>query len=190
MASKTRRFFINGLSLTLTALVMRGIGMLFSVYVSNVAGSEAMGLYSLLGSVYALSITIATASINLGTTRLVSDALGLCDYKLALRSVKKALLVCLITGIIATIALFSLAELLSVHLLSDTRAVRPLKILALTLVPIALSSCLSGYFNAVRRVRTSAIFQVFAQIAMLHLRRAINSARSAAHLCLQQHLWL
>ena len=58
MASRTRRFFLNGLSLTATALVMRGISMLFGVYISNMAGSEAMGLYSLLGSVYAFAVTL------------------------------------------------------------------------------------------------------------------------------------
>ena len=77
MASKTRIFFLNALSLTATALIMRGVGMIFNVIVSNRAGSEAMGLYSMLGSVYAFTITLGAAGVNLGATRLISEALGL-----------------------------------------------------------------------------------------------------------------
>ena len=64
MPSKTRIFFLNALSLTLTALIMRGVGVAFNIYISNRAGSEVMGLYSLLGSVYGFSITLATAGFS------------------------------------------------------------------------------------------------------------------------------
>lgn len=167
MPSKTRRFFISGLSLTLTALIMRGISMLFGIYVSNRAGSEAMGLYSLLGSVYAFSITLATAGINLGTTRLVSDALGIGDTSLAKTCAKKALAVCTISGIAANILLFFLSRPLALNFLGDERAVTPLRILSFTLTPIAVCSCLSGYFNAVRRVKINAAFQVISQLAKI-----------------------
>ncbi len=167
MASRTRRFFLNGLSLTVTALLMRGVGMIFNVYVAGRAGSEAMGLYSLLGSVYAFSITLGTASINLGTTRLVSDALGLGDGVLAKKAVKKALVCSLLTGALASLLLFSLSPFLGERLLGDIRSIRPLRILSLTLVPVAVCSCLSGYFTAVRRVKVNAAFQIVAQFTKI-----------------------
>ncbi len=167
MASRTRRFFLNGIWLTLTALIMRGVGMIFNVYVSNMAGSEAMGLYSLLGSVYGFSITLGTAGINLGTTRLVSDALGLGDEMLAKRSVKKALLCSFVTSATATMLLFLFAPALGVRLLGDGRAIRPLRILATTLIPVSVCSCLSGYFTAVRRVKCNAGSQILSQFAKI-----------------------
>lgn len=167
MASRTRRFFLNGIWLTLTALIMRGVGMIFNVYVSNKAGSEAMGLYSLLGSVYAFSITLGTAGINLGTTRLVSDALGLGDEALAKRSVKKALLCSFITSAAATLLLFLFAPTLGRQLLGDARSIRPLRILAATLIPVSVCSCLSGYFTAVRRVKFNAAFQILSQFTKI-----------------------
>ena len=164
MASKTRTFFLNAISLTLTALFMRGVGMLFNVIVSNRAGSEAMGLYSMLGSVYGLAITLAAAGINLGTTRLVSDAIGEGRYDLAKRSAKVALLCCSITGALATALLFVTAPLLGTHLIGDERATVPLRILSTSLIPIAICSCLSGYFTAVRRVKLNASAQAMTQL--------------------------
>ncbi len=163
MPSRTRRFFLNALSLTATALALRGVSVLFNIYVSNKAGSEAMGLFSLLGSIYGFSMTVAMAGINLGTTRLVSDALAVSDAKLAKRSAKRALLVCTVTGAIATLLLLALARPLSTRIIGDERAIRPLRILAITLIPVALSSCLSGYFTAVRRVKLNAAFGIVAQ---------------------------
>lgn len=167
MASRTRRFFLNGISLTLTALIMRGVAMIFNVYVSNSAGSEAMGLYSLLGSVYAFSITLGTASISLGTTRIVSDALGLGDEALAKRCARRALICAFTTGAVATLILLAFSPILGARLLGDTRSIKPLRILALTLIPVSVCSCLSGYFTAVRRVKVNAAFQVASQLTKI-----------------------
>lgn len=167
MASRTRRFFLNALSLTATALLIRGVSVIFNVYVSNKAGSEAMGLYSLLGSIYAFSMTVAMAGINLGTTRLISDALAVGDKVLARRSASRALAVCSVSGAIATVLLLLLAKPLSLNVLGDSRAIRPLRILALTLIPVSLSSCLSGYFTAVRRVKLNSSFGIIAQFVKI-----------------------
>lgn len=167
MASKTRVFFLNAISLTATALIMRGVGMIFNAIVSNRAGSEAMGLYSMLGSVYAFAITLGAAGVNLGTTRLVSEAIGLDDELLAKKTAKRALIYCLLTSLFAAILLFALSPILGKYLLCDMRAITPLKILALTIPPIAICSCISGYFTAVRRVKANAALQVTAQFARI-----------------------
>ncbi len=167
MASRTRRFFLNAISLTATALIMRAVSVIFNVYISNAAGSEAMGLFSLLGSIYAFSMTVAMAGINLGVTRLVSDALAVNDIRGAKRSASVSIAICTATGTIAAILLFYLAPLLGEKLLGDIRAVRPLRVLALTLVPIAISSCISGYFTAVRRVKVNAAFGIVSQFVKI-----------------------
>ena len=167
MASKTRRFFINGVTLTLSALAMRLVSVIFNIYISNRAGSEAMGLFSLLGSVYALAITVACAGINLGTTRLVSDAIGIGDTHLAKRAVKKALAVCIVSASTATVILLSLSDIIGNQVLSDPRAIPSLRCLALSLIPIAICSCLSGYFTAVRRVKINAAFGIVSQFVKI-----------------------
>ena len=164
MASKTRNLFTNAISLTLTALSIRAVSVIFNVYIANKAGNEAMGLFSLLGSVYAFSITVACASINLGTTRLVADAVGLNDGKLAIRTVRKALIISSLTSLISGIVLFLFSVPIAKNLLGDIRAASSLKVLATTLFPVAICSCLTGYFTAVRRVKLNASFQIVIQL--------------------------
>ena len=167
MPSRTRRFFLNAITLTATALIMRAVSVVFNVYISNKAGSEAMGLFSLLGSIYAFSITLATAGINLGVTRLVSDALAKNDVRRAKKSTVISLAVCTFTGMLAGLLLFSLSRTLGENILGDARAVRPLRLLAVTLTPVAICSCLSGYFTAVRRVKVNAAFGIAAQFVKI-----------------------
>lgn len=66
-------FLFNGILLTLTGFVMRAIGMFFNVYISNKIGTEAVGIYGLIMSVYMFSITLANSGIHLATTRIVSE---------------------------------------------------------------------------------------------------------------------
>ena len=163
MASKTRNLFTNAISLTITALCVRAVSVVFNVYISNKAGSEAMGLFALLGSVYAFSITVACASINLGTTRLVADAIGMNDGTGARMAIRRALITSSIISLSTATVLFLSAGVISERLLGDIRATKPLQILALTLFPVSICSCLTGYFTAVRRVKLNATFQVFSQ---------------------------
>ncbi len=163
MASRTRNFFLNFLSLTATALIIRGVGVAFNIYVSNKAGAEAMGLFSLLGGIYGFSVTVACASINLGTTRAVSDAMGEGNISLARKTAKKALVCAFVTSAAASVLLFSLAPVIGKYALGDTRVVTPLRILSLSLLPVSLGSCLSGYFTAVKRVKACSGIQIAVQ---------------------------
>ena len=167
MSSRTRNFFLSGLVVTATALIIRGVSVAFNIYVSNVAGAEAMGLFSLIGSVYGFFITIACSSINLGTTRLISEVLGKGETHLLKRSLRVCIKHALITGFLASIILFSLSGYIGERLLYDERCIISLKAVSFSLLPISLTSCLSGYFTAVRRVKVNAIFQIASQIVKI-----------------------
>ena len=70
------RFLINGSIMTLVALLMRTVSVVFNVYISNSIGAEGLGLFTLISTVYSFALTVATSGINLATTRLISEALG------------------------------------------------------------------------------------------------------------------
>lgn len=68
-----KKFLINGLVLTFTSLIMRSIAMIFNIYISNKIGAEAVGLFSLVMSIYLFFVTIATSGLNLACTYLVAE---------------------------------------------------------------------------------------------------------------------
>lgn len=159
---KKQTFLYNALLLIGVSLAMRTIGMYFNVYISNKVGAEAMGIYSLISGIYGFGITLATSGINLAVTRLVSQTSG--ENKTASSKVimRMCLLHAVFFGVLAAILLTSLSEYIAYYWLDDIRTIKPLRILAISLPFIALSSALNGYFTAIRKAYKNAV-TVFAE---------------------------
>ena len=98
-------FLWNGLLLTLVALFMRFIGMSFQIFVNEHAGSEAVGLYSVISGVYGFLLTLATSGIQLGTTRMISESLGREDPAETREARNLCLSYACFFGILATVLL-------------------------------------------------------------------------------------
>ena len=175
--AKLKQFVWNGILITLVSLLIRTVSVSFNVYLSNRVGAVAMGLFTLISTVYGFAITVATSGIGLATTRLVAEALGRCpkdgggspwENPRVICTVKKCMVYALCFSLGSGLVLFFFAPAIGVHLLHDSRTVASLKILAFTLPPTALSSVFSGYFTAVRRVYKNALVQVVGQILRIY----------------------
>ena len=157
--------------LSLSSIVIRSISVIFNIFLSNTIGTEGMGLVTLTSGVYSFAITFATSGINFAVVRLVSSALpynendksSLSSSILISKIMHRAFLYCLLFSLIATISLFFGAKPIGKYLLDDLRVVPSLKIMALPLIPISLSSAVNGYFYAVRRVYKNVIVSFFEQ---------------------------
>lgn len=165
--TRLKKFLANGTLMTVVALTLRGLGVGFNAYISKKIGAEALGLYTLLGTVYGFSLTLALSGINLTTTRLVSDAIGEKSNRKVRISMQKCIGYSLFFGTLASVLLLCLAKPLALHVLKDARVIKPLRLCGATLPIIALSSCFNGYFTAVRRVYKNAITQISEQLARI-----------------------
>ena len=154
--------------MTVVALAVRYVSVAFNVYLTNKIGAVAMGLFTLISSVYGFALTLATSGLSLATTKLVSEALGGLEEKYRISTVKaimkKSLAFAFFVSFAVSVALYLLAPFLAMNVLKDERTLNSLKILCYTLVPIALSSSMSGYFVAVRKVHKNATVQVVGHI--------------------------
>lgn len=175
--NRFKKFIFNGLLLTSVSLLMRGVGVSFNVYISNTVGAEAMGLFTLISTVYGFAITLATSGINLATTRLVSEALGeISSAGIRIKNgktpsvravMRKCVAYSLFFSILSALALFIGAPAISHDILRDERCLSSLRLLAISLPPLSISSALSGYFTAVRRVYKNALTQVLEQMVKI-----------------------
>ena len=169
--NRFKKFILNGLLITAVSLVIRAVSVSFNVYLSNKIGAVAMGVFTLVSTVYGFALTVATSGIGLAATRHIAEAVGEDSGKgippgrsRAVRCiVGKCVTYALIFSVSSGIILYLFAPYIGNTLLRDSRTVSSLKVLALSLPPIALSSVYSGYFTAVRRVYKNAIVQVLDQ---------------------------
>lgn len=158
-----QQYFYNALILTAVTLLMRTVSVAFNVYISGKVGAEAMGLLSLIGGVYGFAVTLATSGIHLATVRTVAERIQKTNGAENAKCLRACLGYALFFGTLATVLLLTLARPIGLFALRDARTVRALRMLSLTLVPIAVTTVFNGYFTAVRRAFKNAVLQIVEQ---------------------------
>ncbi|MBQ6614122.1 MAG: polysaccharide biosynthesis protein [Clostridia bacterium] len=161
--NRAKRYFINALILSGCTLLMRTVAVAFNAFCVNKVGSEGMGLFSLVMSVYTFAVTVATSGVNLASTRLVALYYGRNEGKSVKSAMRKCLLYSAFFGILASSLLFVFADFVALNFLRESRAGMSLRALSLSLLPLSLCSAMAGYFSAVRRVYKNAFSQLSEQ---------------------------
>lgn len=160
-------FIKNALILTATSLLLRLFGIIFKIWLAQEIGSEGIGLYQLVFSVYILATTFAMSGTSTAVTRLVSEELAFSNKSGALKVLKRAIQISLFLAFITILLLFFGANFIGKNILDDVRTITALKILPLSIPFVAATSCLRGYFIARRKASPNAIGQIFEQIVRI-----------------------
>lgn len=161
MRKKSKLFFINGTILTSTALIMRFAVLIFNVYISNQIGSEAVGVFSLVMSVYLFFITVATSGLNVAVTVIVSEKFAVNKETSAIKAIRSCIFFSLLLGVFAGILILFCSNFITEKCLHNMVSSKPLFYIAIGLPFIAMSSCITSYFTSVRKAYKNAIAQVF-----------------------------
>ncbi|MDO5602108.1 MAG: oligosaccharide flippase family protein [Oscillospiraceae bacterium] len=159
-----KAFFKNAMVLTASSFLLRGVGMVFRVYISNILGAEGMGLYQMIFSVYVLASTLASAGLTMAVTRMVSEEQVRASRKAIRGMMAKLLAASAVLGCATAAALFFFSPFIGGTLLGDARSVPSLKVLSLSVPLMAVSASLRGYFMARRRIPFTAFTQVLEQV--------------------------
>ena len=162
-------FIKNALILTASSLILRFAGIIFKVWLAQKIGSEGIGLYQLVFSVYVLASTFAISGTSTAVTRLVSEELALENTKSALKVLRRAIEISLIIAFFSVAVLLFGANYISEVVLGDLRTLSALKILPLSLPFIGVTSCIRGYFISRRKVTPNALSQIFEQAVRIIL---------------------
>lgn len=157
-------FIKNAFILTITALILRFLGIILRVYMSNKIGAEGMGLYQLIFSIYILASTFATAGITTAVIRLVSEQLINNNKNAAIKILRKSIIIATTLGLISTITIFLFAEPIGKYWLNDVRTIPAIKILIFVFPFMSISSCIKGYFIARKNVFSSSKSQIIEQL--------------------------
>jgi len=160
---KIKIFLINTTILTSTSLFINGINTIFNIYIANKLGSEVIGVYQLVLSIYFFAITISTSGINLTTTRIISEEITNGTMSGVKKAIRQCIIFSTILSLIATILLIILAPYIAQNYLNNKVSAKVFYILAPCLPFLSISSVISGYFSARRKASKNAIGQIIEQ---------------------------
>ena len=190
-----KRFFINGIILAAATVALRAVSVSFNAFVTKALGEEAVGLFTLVMSVYSLAIIFATSSVNLATVRLTSAALARLEKeKASEKEIKRVLRreiggcikYSLFFSLLTAIVVFTLAPLIGTRILGDARTVLSVRVLSLSLPFIAVGSAVSGYFTGVRKAYKNAVISAieqFVKIILITLGLVLIAPRGIEYAC-------
>ena len=155
---KTLKIFVlNTFILLISSIILQVITLFFNIYISNTIGEEAIGVFSLVMSVYTFGITLASAGINISATRVVAEELACKNEVGAKAAAKRCILFSLIFGVCASFIFFILADFIAVNCLHNRISKNVIYLICVALPFISMSAAINGYFTAVRRVYKNAL---------------------------------
>lgn len=141
--------------------------MFFSVYISNTIGEEGVGVFSLVMSVYLFGITLASAGINISTTRVVSEELACNNDFRAKKIAQRCIILSLFFGICASFIFYLFSDFIVSTCLHSKISKNVIYLICIALPFISMSSAINGYFTAVRRVYKNAIAKFFEEFVKI-----------------------
>ena len=156
-------FIKNAAILTASSLILRFAGIIFKVWLAALIGSEGIGLYHLIFSVYMLASTFATSGISTAVTRLIAEETALGSKVGTLKILRRSIEITLLTAVASLAAVYFGAGFIAKEFIGDLRSIPALKILPFSLPFMGVSSCLRGYSIARRRVTPNAFSQLTEQ---------------------------
>ncbi len=164
---KSENIFASAAVLTAISFLIKGEGMIFRSYLSARIGSEGMGLYQLIMSVYSLFATVATSGFTVAVSRLVAEKQTLYPARegnsAGRRVLSMGVCIAVCISLFATVLLISLSPFISKYVLKDHRTAEPLFILSFSMVFMAISACLKGYMLGTGQIYKPSMVSLFEQ---------------------------
>ncbi len=162
---KSADYLKQGGILAIASLLVRIIGMVYRIPMSNILGEEGNGIYAVAFEIYDVMLIISSYSLPLALSKIISAQQAKREQKNTGRTFRVAMKFALISGGGFGILLFVCAGLIEHYIYPEYAGVQiPLRILAPTIFIVALLGVFRGFFQGKKTMMPTAFSQVVEQI--------------------------
>ena len=156
----------NTIYILLTNFIIRFLGLFNRVVITRILGIKGMSLYVLIIPTIFLFITISTMSINISTTKIISESLEtkkISPKKILIEGSKLLLKSQIITIVIF---LFSF-KYIATYLLKNNLLILPLLFSIPSYIITGYTDLLKGYYNGLKKIKRSCNATLIEQMARI-----------------------
>ena len=158
---------IQGGILAAAGLISRAIGVVRRIPLTNIIGDAGNGFYGAAYSLYALILILSSYSLPMAVSKMVAARVCRGQYKNAKKIFRASMLFAICSGGIACLFVLIFADFLAGTVMSEPMSATALRVLAPTLLIVAVMGVFRGYFQGLGTMTPTAISQVVEQIFLV-----------------------
>ncbi len=161
---KRSNFIVQGGILAITGIISRIIGLVYRIPLQKKIGDSGMGYYSAAFQIYSIMLIISSYSLPTAVSKLVAARVAKDQYKNARKILRGAILFACITGGAACLIVLFGADVMASNIMNLPKSAIALRVLAPTLLIVAVMGVLRGYFQGLGTMMPTAFSQLFEQV--------------------------
>lgn len=163
--SRNKSSLIGGVAiLSIAGILTKVIGMFFRVPLTNTIGSSGLGVFTTVYNNYTLLLTVSTAGIPVGISRLVSESVSQHKNKQAKSILRTAVILLSIVGLLFTVLLIAFARPIAARIATEQEYIG-FVVIAPSILIVSLMSAFRGYMQGRQYMVPTAISQLLEAIA-------------------------
>ncbi len=149
--------------LAAAGIIVRILGFLYRVPLTNMIGDEGNGIYSAGYYIYTFFLVMSSAGLPAAISKMVSEKISVRQYYAAHRIFKVSLLCAAVLGMAGSLFMYFGAEWFC-GIIQSPRSYYSLVTLAPTIFIVAVMSVFRGYFQGMNTTVPTALSQVVEQV--------------------------
>lgn len=163
MEQRKNQYLVQGSILAVASIITRIIGLLYRIPMTRMIGSEGMAYYNTAYEIYSIVLILSSLSIPLALSKLISAREQNKEYRTSSRIFRLTMMLACVTGGIASLVIWFGAGYFA-EMTGYPSAKYPLRILAPTILVVAVMGVLRGFFQGRRTMVPTAVSQIIEQI--------------------------
>ncbi|MEE1078882.1 MAG: polysaccharide biosynthesis protein [Agathobacter sp.] len=157
-------FLVQGSILAVASIISRIIGLIYRIPMTEIIGDIGNDYYGSAFEIYNVMLIISSYSLPLAVSKLVSAQVAKGRKKAAYQIFKGGLLFAIVSGTTVALIVFFGAEFFTANVIKTPFSIFALRVLAPTLLVVAILGVIRGFFQGLGTMMPSAISQIIEQI--------------------------
>lgn len=173
----TKKSFVSSaIVLMVAGFVVRVLGFIYRIYLSNLIGAEGMGIFQLISPIYSLVILTLSSGISIAVSKMVAEQTAKKNNHINLSRITYCALAIVVTaGLIISIGILIFINPIVNIILKDSRTYYSMLLLLPCIPVIAAASAFKGYYYGRQDVVPTACSQIVEQVVRITIVMAMAS---------------
>lgn len=161
---KNRNFMVQGAILGASSIIVRLIGIIYRIPLTNIIGDKGIGYYSVAFDIYQILLLLSSYSLPLAVSKMVSARMARGYYRRTRKIFFSSLVFAVIVGFCAFCITFFCADFFADTIMDVPQSAKALQVLAFALIILSVLGVLRGYFQGLGNMVPTAVSNIVEQI--------------------------